>query len=304
MQSSFMRDSKPALMRRSLVELRATGEPIGLVPLAQRLLALSTPVAPELARRVVGMALGRPAASLPEQLQPRDLRLDGEFDVAEIPLEVADWVVVDLETTGLAATGASILEIGSVRVSQLKIVDRFETLVRPPGKIPQSIVALTGIHDEMVAEAPTTRSALRAFRKWLEITPSAPFVAHNAGFDHGFVKLGLQNCELAAYPGPVLCTRKLGRRLVPELGRYSLDALSAHFGISNRSRHRALGDADATAIALIDMVRIALAGSEIRTVGDLLDLNDRPPKRRKKASKRTSQKRAASPPKRARRNDP
>ncbi len=283
-------------MRRSLVELRATGQPIGLVPLAQHLLAVSTPLAPELARRVVAMALGRPAASLPDRLHPRDLRLDGEFDVAEIPIEMADWVVVDLETTGLAATGASILEIGAVRISALQIVDRFETLVRPPGTIPRAIVALTGICDAMVAEAPTTRSALRAFRNWLEITPMAPFVAHNAGFDHGFVKLGLEACQLAAYPGPVVCTRKLGRRLVPELGRYSLDALCAHFGISNRSRHRALGDADATAIALIDMLRMALAGPEIRTVGELIDLNDRPPLKRKRESKRPARNRAASAP--------
>lgn len=286
MKSSFMRDAKPALMRRSLTELRAAGEPIGLVPLAQRLLAVSTPVAPELARRVVGMALGRPPGSLPDRLHPRELRLDGEFDVADIPIDAADWVVVDLETTGLAATGASILEIGAVRISRLQIVDRYETLVRPPGKIPAAIAALTGIHDAMVAEAPTTRSALRTFRNWLEATPTAPFVAHNAGFDHGFVTLGLEACGLAAYPGPVLCTRKLGRRLVPELGRYSLDSLCAHFGISNRSRHRALGDADATAVALIDMLRIALAGSEIRTVGDLIDLNDRPPLKRKRKSKR------------------
>jgi DNA polymerase III epsilon subunit family exonuclease len=292
MQSSFMRDSKPALMRRSLVELRAAGEPIGLVPLAQRLLAVTTPVAPEFARRVVGMALGRPAASLPDRFLPHDLRFDAEFDVAEIPIELADWVVVDLETTGLAATGASILEIGAVRISNLEVVDRFETLVRPPGKIPRAIVALTGIGDAMVAEAPTTRSALRAFRNWLEITPTAPFIAHNAGFDHGFVKLGLEACQLPAYRGPVLCTRKLGRRLVPELGRYSLDALCAHFGISNQSRHRALGDADATAIALVDMLRMALAGSEIRTVGDLIDLNDRPPLPRK--SKRGARNRVAS----------
>jgi len=280
-------------MRRSLVELRATGQPIGLVPLAQRLLAVSTPLAPELARRVVGMALGRPAETLPERFEPADLRLDGEYAVAELAIDRADWVVVDLETTGLAATGASILEIGAVRVSNLEIVDRFETLVRPPGKIPRAIVALTGIHDEMVAEAPTTRSALRSFRNWLEITPCAPFVAHNASFDHGFVKLGFETVGLAEYRGPVLCTRKLGRRLLPELGRYSLDALCAHLGISNASRHRALGDADATATALIDLLRIALAAPEFHTVGDLIDLNARPPARRKRKPRQRGRKSAS-----------
>lgn len=273
-------------MRRSLTELRASGESIGLIPLAQRLLAVSSPVDPVLARCVVAMALGRPPASLPEHLSPQELRFDGEYAVSATTLERADFVVVDLETTGLAATGASILEIGAVRVSSLRIADRFETLVRPPGRIPRSITALTGIHDEMVAEAPTTRSALRAFRKWLDSTPTAPFVAHNAGFDHGFVTRGLEVWGLPEYAGPVLCTRKLARRLVPDLGRYGLDAVSAHFGISNRARHRALGDADATALALIDLLELARVRLELRTLGELIDLERRPPAKRKRRRRR------------------
>ena len=188
---------------------------------------------------------------------------------------------------------ASILEIGAVRVSRLAIVERFETLVRPPGegRVPRAIVALTGIHDAMVAEAPTERRALRAFRKWLDRTPTAPFVAHNASFDHGFVSRALDALELPAYRGPVLCTRKLGRRLLPDLGRYNLDQLCAHFGISNRSRHRALGDADATALALVDLLPIATARFELSTVGELIDFESRPPRPRRRARRPSNQRR-------------
>ena len=272
----------PAAMRRSLVRLRERGESVALVELAQRLLAVESPIDPALARRVVGLALGRSPASLPDQLGGRDLRFDGEFEIAGQPIGRAEFVVVDLETTGLAAAGASILEIGAVRVAGLKVRSRFETLVRPPGRVPPAIVALTGIHDEMVAEAPIANQALRAFRRWLDATPNAPFVAHNASFDHGFTSRALARCGLPAYRGPLLCTRKLGRRLVPELGRYNLDHLCAHFGVANRARHRALGDADATAGILIDLLHLALAKFELRSVGDLIDLERRPPARRKR----------------------
>ena len=277
-----MTPSTPEWMRRSLNRLREADEPVGLVEFAQRLLAVEAPIDPALARRVVALALDRSPGSLPERIGPRDLRPDTERELAEQPIEAADFVVVDLETTGFRAASAAILEIGAVRVSALRVADRFETLVRPPGELPPAIVALTGIHDAMVAEAPTRKRALRTFRKWLDRTPTAPFVAHNASFDHGFVTHALEQCALPPYVGPALCTRKLARRLLPELGRYSLDHLCAHFGISNRARHRALGDADATANALIDLLHLALTRFELRTVGDLIDLERRPPGKRKR----------------------
>jgi DNA polymerase III epsilon subunit family exonuclease len=277
-----MKTSTSELMRRSLNQLREADEPVGLVELAQCLLAVEAPIDPVLARRVVGLALDRPPGSLPERIEARDLRPVAERELAEQPIEAADFVVVDLETTGLSAASASILEIGAVRVSRLRVVDRFETLVRPPGKVPRTIAALTGIHDAMVAEAPTRVRALRTFRRWLDRTPMAPFVAHNASFDHGFVSRTLDQCALPPYLGSVLCTCKLARRLAPELGRYNLDQLCAHFGISNRARHRALGDADATASALIDLLHLALTRFELRTVGDLIDFQRRPPAKRKR----------------------
>jgi len=267
-------------MQRSLNRFRDGGKPVDLVELAQQLLAVETAIDPVLARRIVGLALNREPQSLPDPLSPGDLRSGDEIEVADRKIASADFVVVDLETTGLDVNGASILEIGAVRLSQLRIVDRFETLLRPPGKLPRAIVALTGIHDAMVAEAPTEMRALRSFARWLDRTPTAPFVAHNASFDHRFVSRTFDSCGLPPYRGAVLCTRKLARRLIPELGRYNLDQLCAHFGVSNRARHRALGDAEATARALLDLLEIAQRRFEIGNLGDLIDFQRRPPARR------------------------
>lgn len=281
-----MTPSTPEWMQRSLNRFRDSGKPVGLVELAQQLLAVKTEIDPALARHIVGLALDRSPQSLPARLSRGDLRSGAEFEVAGQRIASADFVVVDLETTGLDAVGASILEIGAVRVSGLRIVDRFETLVRPPGKLPRAIVTLTGICDAMVAEAPTMRPALRSFARWLDRTPTAPFVAHNASFDHRFVTRALDLSGLPPYCGVVLCTRKLARRLIPELGRYNLDHVCAHFGVSNRARHRALGDAEATARVLIDLLEIAEKRFKIRDLGELIDFHRRPPARRKRRAKR------------------
>jgi len=269
---------------------------LGLVELAKQLLAVETAIDPVLARRIVGLALNREPQSLPDPLSPGDLRSGDEIEVADRKIASADFVVVDLETTGLDANRASILEIGAVRISQLRIVDRFETLLRPPGKLPRAIVALTGIHDAMVAEAPTEIRALRSFARWLDRTPAAPFVAHNASFDHRFVSRALDSCGLPPYCGAVLCTQKLSRRLIPELGRYNLDRLCAHFGISNSARHRALGDAEATARALLDLLEIAQSRFEIANLGELIDFQRRPPARKNRRSRSDTQRRGIATP--------
>jgi DNA polymerase III epsilon subunit family exonuclease len=281
-----MTPSTPKSMQRSLDRYRDRGKAVDLAELAQHLLAAETAIDPALARRIVGLALDRAPQSLPDRLGPNDLRPGAEFELADRKIAAADFVVVDLETTGLDVSGASILEIGAVWVSQLRIVDRFETLLRPAGKLRRAIVALTGISDAMVAEAPTEKRALRSFARWLDRIPTAPFVAHNASFDHGFVSRALDTCGLPPYRGPVLCTRKLARRLIPELGRYNLDHLCAHFGISNRARHRALGDAEATARALLDLLGIAQSRFELSNLGELVDFQRRAPAKPKRRPKR------------------
>jgi DNA polymerase-3 subunit epsilon len=276
-----MASPSAAALRRSLARLRGRGEALELPELARHLLALQTPVAPGVARRIVAAALGCAPAALPERIEPWRLRPFEELAVAELPLEEARFAVVDLETTGLAADRAHILEIGAVRVAGLRRVGAFASLIRPPGRIPRSITALTGIDAATLVDAPRPARALRRFRNWLRRGEPAPFVAHNASFDARFVARALRDRGLEPYRAPVLCTRRLARRLVPELGRYDLDHLCAHFGISNAGRHRGPGDADATAQALIELLGIARR-SGIARLGELLDLQERPPAPRRR----------------------
>jgi DNA polymerase III epsilon subunit-like protein len=278
----------PSTVRRALSRLRAQGQPLGVVEIAQGLLALRAPVAPCVARRLVATALGCSPSALPERVEARHLRPAEEAAVVDVPLERARFVVVDLETTGLSAARSQILEIGAVRVEALRVQaepgGRFATLVRPPAALPSRIAALTGIHEALVAEAPLPAEALGRFHDWLGRAGAAPFVAHNALFDARFVARGFDELGLA-YAAPLLCTRRLARRLLPELGRYGLDSLCAHFGISNPERHRGPGDAEAAARVLVELLALA-RGIGVESVGALLDLQSQPVRRPRRSRPR------------------
>lgn len=273
--------SVEALLR----SLRAAGESIAVVDLAQRIAASESKPPLALARRLVAVALDWDEGALPERLAPDDLRDPAARRVADVPLGSADFAVVDLETTGLSEKTCEIIEIGAVRIRGLEIADEFVSFVRPEGPIPERITRLTGIRQEMVVDAPGIGDAVVEFRRWLDRTPMAPFVAHNAGFDARFVGAALARCGLRPLGVPVLCTRRLGRRLAPEVGRYGLDHLAAHFGYANPARHRAAGDARVTARILLDLLHRAVEDS-VSCLGDLLDLQERPPARRPAAERR------------------
>ena len=274
-------------MRRSLGALRAAGVPVAIGDLACRLLALAAPPAPPGARRLVADLLGAEPEALPDRLVADDLRPAADSAVAALPIERARFAVIDLETTGLSSEHDAIIEIGAVRVGGGRIESCFETLVRPPGPGPLSsaIAALTGIEDAMLADAPSAQPALTAFAHWLGEAPAAPWVAHNAAFDSRFLRRAFHAQWGRAPDAAVLCTQRLARRLLPRLGRYNLDHLCAHFGIANSARHRALGDARATARAWIELLVLARAEGHA-SVGDLLDLQERPTRRKRRARPR------------------
>jgi DNA polymerase III epsilon subunit family exonuclease len=270
-------------MRRRLGALRAEGAPVPLVELAQRLLALDGRPAAAIARRLVAGLLGARPEALPDALAPGELRPAEESAVAALPLHRARFVVVDVETTGLDSGRDAIIEIGAVRVEGLCATSRFATLVRPPGPGPLSaaIVALTGIDDALLGPAPLAQCALASFARWLGDARGAPWVAHNARFDSTFLRNAFEGQGARAPTVAVLCTRRLSRRLLPRLGRYDLDHVCAQFGVTNRARHRALGDAEATARVWIELLGIAAARG-VETVGGLLDLQEQPMRRRRR----------------------
>ncbi len=262
----------------------AATAPLALDTLARELLALRGPLDPRLARQLLASALGCRASLLPDPVDLRRLPSLVHGPVSDLPLERSRFVVVDLETTGLSVESCQILEIGAVRVEGLRRTARFQTLVDPGVPIPERITALTGIDRQQVDGAPDIRRVIADFRRWIG-GGEAAFVAHNASFDTRFVRRALADHGHPPWAGPVLCTRKLARRILPELGRYNLDTLSAHLGITNRWRHRALGDAEATAQALLELIDRAREERGIGTLGGLLELQAARPGRSPGASR-------------------
>lgn len=176
------------------------------------------------------------------------------------PFDAIDFVIVDVETTGMSPDDARITEIGAVRLRGGVVSGEFSRLVNPGYRIPEPIAALTGISDEMVAAAPPLAHVLPQFLGFAE---DAVLAAHNAPFDIGFLTAACRHCGLA-WPGfEVLDTADLARRLLSldEVPDCKLATLAAFFGGRTRPRHRALADALATADVLTGLLRrLALAG--------------------------------------------
>lgn len=153
------------------------------------------------------------------------------------------YAIVDIETTGSHANAHGITEIAIVIHDGDRIVDRFETLVNPGTPIPMYIQALTGINNDMVKNAPAFDNIARHV---YDILKPCTFVAHNVNFDYSFVKHHLMTAGFDLQV-PKLCTVRLGRKIFPGLPSYSLGKFCRQMGIDNQQRHRAMGDAYATA---------------------------------------------------------
>ena len=152
------------------------------------------------------------------------------------------YAVIDIETTGLGAERERITEIAVYITDGRRIVEAFSTLINPERPIPAHITALTGITNEMVAEAP---KFYEVARQLVEMTEGKVFVAHNAHFDYGFIREEFRRLGYR-YRRDLLDTVRESRRLVPGLPSYSLGPLCEAVGIVIDDRHRAAGDALAT----------------------------------------------------------
>jgi DNA polymerase-3 subunit epsilon len=152
------------------------------------------------------------------------------------------YAIVDIETTGGSPKSSKITEIAIFVHDGKAIVDEFTTLVNPETNIPAYITSLTGISNEMVANAPCFYEIAR---KIVEITNDAIFVAHNVLFDYNFVRAEFKSLGYE-YKRDTLCTVKLSRKLLPGYKSYSLGNLCSDLNIIIEGRHRAAGDALAT----------------------------------------------------------
>jgi DNA polymerase-3 subunit epsilon len=153
------------------------------------------------------------------------------------------YAIVDIETTGGHASANGITEIAICIHNGKKVIERYTTLINPKRDIPIYISALTGITNQMVEKAPPFEDVAHDIYHLLN---NKIFVAHNVNFDYSFVR---HNLLAAGYDlqSKKLCTVRLGRKIIPGLPSYSLGKLCRHLGIDNESRHRAAGDAEATA---------------------------------------------------------
>jgi DNA polymerase-3 subunit epsilon len=167
-------------------------------------------------------------------------------------LFAVDFAVVDVETTGTRVADR-ITEIAIARVSGGEIQEVYTQLVNPQRPIPAHISALTHITWAMVKDQPPFGQIAPDV---VRLLAGHVFTAHNAAFDWRFVSNELTRGGLRL-SGPRLCTVRLARLLLPRLTRRSLDHVTRYFGIEIAARHRAAGDAEATARALVRMLRIA-----------------------------------------------
>ena len=199
-------------------------------------------------------------------------------------LHATPFIVVDVETTGGQARGVDrVTEVAAVHVEGDRVEVAFESLVNPGRPIPWHITRLTGITDAMVRNAPRFEDIAGEFAAHLV---GRVFVAHNASFDFGFLDAEFGRVAptpLGSLVTGQLCTVRLARRLLSHLPRRNLDAVSAHYGVTIADRHRASGDALATAEVLRGLLRDA-SHRGVHTLAELDAMLGRGTGRRKRTA--------------------
>ena len=182
-----------------------------------------------------------------------------------------EFVVFDFETTGFNAGGAdSIIEIGAVKLKDGMIIDRFDELINPGRPLPQKIVELTNITDQMLEDKDNEENAVKRFIEWFG---DDPMVAHNAKFDVSFLEMAYKKYNLGTFKNPVIDTLELSRTLDNTYARHSLSALVKRYEVpwDETAHHRGDYDAEGTALVFYKMLK-KLDNRNIDKMSDLSKL--------------------------------
>ncbi len=179
-----------------------------------------------------------------------------------------EYVVFDLETTGLNREYNKIIEIGAVKVKDSKIIDRFSTFINPHEKLSQDIINLTNITDDMLVNAPEENDMLP---KFFEFFGDSVLVAHNAKFDTGFIKKWAQKNNIP-FKNTVLDTVGLSRTIFSDMSKHTLNVIAKKLNVSLENHHRAIDDAEATAQIFIKFIDILKNKYNISSLDDVNEL--------------------------------
>ena len=164
---------------------------------------------------------------------PKDKKIDEE-----------EFVVFDIETTGLNSHTNKIIEIGAVKIKAGRIIDRYSQLINPGISIPYHITEITSITNEQVANQPKIDEVIG---KFVDFIGDAVLVAHNAPFDMGFIKRDIKEYLNIDLENSVIDTLQMARDLFPDFKKYGLGDLNKSLGLALEKHHRAVDDSQATA---------------------------------------------------------
>ncbi|HOU75856.1 MAG TPA: exonuclease domain-containing protein [Candidatus Dojkabacteria bacterium] len=155
-------------------------------------------------------------------------------------LETNNYVIVDVETTGLSPSFARVIEIGALKVKNGRIVDRLDILVQTVNKVPSFITNLTGITDDLMAQEGV--DATKGFSLFRDFAEDLAFTAHNVYFDFRFISAELQRYNLSPINSQLIDTVRIARQKFPFLPNHKLSTIKEYLKIDSVS-HRGLSDA-------------------------------------------------------------
>jgi len=188
-------------------------------------------------------------------------------------LSDANFIIVDVETTGNSPDKDRIIDIGCISVRNFEITDTYSSLINPHQSIPWYIQKLTGINYKLIKNAP---EPIRVFKNIADLfqQKNTFFVAHAASFDYSFVKNTIKRLNIPFQDIPVLCTLKLARKVLPSNIQKNVSAVAEYFNIPIVNRHRAFDDAFATANFFIELLYIIRDRYGINDIYEVLDFQN------------------------------
>ena len=189
-------------------------------------------------------------------------------ELPSTPLEEAEFSVLDVETTGLSARNNRVIEIGIVKVKNLKITDKFTTLINPGCDIPYFITQFTGISNSDVSHSPSFNDTAEEIENFIG---NSTISGHNLSFDESFLRYEFIRNGYEPLSNLNVCTLKLARKVFPSLKSKSLASVTHHLKVRNKDSHRALSDAEATANILIKLIKKVSKEDGVKTLQQLIE---------------------------------